>query len=61
MDIDNKILKYVEGRLIGQEKENFESLINSDSEFFRSHEAIYWPTQPLAPVMSIRDLFKRHP
>ena len=32
MDIDNKILKYVEGRLIGQEKENFESLINSDSE-----------------------------
>ena len=32
MDIDNKILKYVEGTLKGQIKEDFENLIKLDSE-----------------------------
>ena len=32
MNIDSKILKYVEGRLEGKVKEDFESLIESDSE-----------------------------
>ena len=32
MDIDNKILKYVEGTLKGQIKEDFENLIKSDAE-----------------------------
>ena len=32
MDIDNKILRYVEGTLEGQIKEDFENLIKSDAE-----------------------------
>ena len=32
MDIDNKILKYVEGTLKKQDKKDFEVLINSDAE-----------------------------
>ena len=32
MDIDNKILKYVEGRLEEENKKDFEKLINSDSD-----------------------------
>ena len=32
MNIDSKILKYVEGRLEGKDKEDFENLIESDSE-----------------------------
>ena len=32
MDIDNKILKYVEGTLKEQDKKDFEVLINSDAE-----------------------------
>ena len=32
MNIDSKILKYVEGRLDGEVKEDFENLIKSDSE-----------------------------
>ena len=40
MDIDNKILKYVEGTLEGQIKEDFENLIKSDSELRLRVEAL---------------------
>ena len=32
MNIDNKILKYIEGRLEGKVKKDFENLIESDSD-----------------------------
>ena len=41
MNIDSKILKYVEGRLEGKVKEDFESLIESDSELKSKVDALF--------------------
>ena len=41
MNIDSKIVKYVEGRLEGKVKEDFENLIKSDSELKLKVDALF--------------------
>ena len=57
MDIDNKILKYVEGTLKGQDKKDFEVLINSDAELKLKVEALsdlYNNSVPESPPYQLR-------
>ena len=57
MDIDNKILKYIEGTLKGQDKKDFEVLINSDAEVKLKVEALsdlYNNSVPESPPYQLR-------
>ena len=57
MDIDNKILKYVEGTLKKQDEKDFESLINSDAELKLKVEALsdlYSNNVPQTPPYQLR-------
>ena len=57
MDIDNKILKYIEGTLKGQDKKDFEVLINSDTELKLKVEALsdlYNNSVPESPPYQLR-------
>ena len=57
MDIDNKILKYIEGTLKGHDKKDFEVLINLDAELKLKVEALsdlYNNSVPESPPYQLR-------